>query len=117
MASRDEFKVSVVVPAYSRSGQLLRLLKSLEAQEKAPSYEVIIVDDCSVDDTEQTARAWTKEEHPFAASYIRLPQNEGPAKARKEVPRAESIGSYPGRLPVAHYQRRFSASSGHKEKH
>lgn len=81
---------SIVVPTYNQSALLLRLLKSLEALEERHRLEVIIVDDCSPDDTETVARAWCEGALPFPAKYLRLDKNSGPGRARNEGARAAS---------------------------
>ncbi|MBK9991692.1 MAG: glycosyltransferase [Verrucomicrobia bacterium] len=79
--------ISVVVPAYNRRDSVLLLLADLYRQEGV-SFEVIIVDDCSPDDT-------------VAAIQTRYPQvkvlrnavNSGPAVSRNQGVRA-ACGKY-----------------------
>lgn len=78
--------ISVVVPTRNRAERLRALLASLGGQE-APSFEVVVVDNASEDDTlsviaEADARADT---HVHA---IHLPQPMGPAVARNRGWRA-----------------------------
>ncbi len=47
--------ISVVIPSYNRKDCILRLLRDLFAQE-GPAFEVIVVDDCSPDDTVEAIR-------------------------------------------------------------
>jgi len=68
--------ISVVIPAYNRRDSVLQLLADVYRQE-AISFEVIVVDDCSPDDT-VTAIA---RQFP-AAKVLRNPVNSGPAVAR-----------------------------------
>ena len=82
MPDSNQIEASVVIPTYGHSDQLRRLLASLEQQEQAPPYEVLVVDDCSPDDTEEVVRAWIELPHPFTKRYLRMPKNGGPAKAR-----------------------------------
>lgn len=49
--------VSVIIPAYNAGGYLREALESVFAQDW-PSFEVIVVDDGSVDDTAEVARAF-----------------------------------------------------------
>ena len=73
--------LSVIVPAYNESlrlpATLVRLREYLEAAGEP--YEVIVVDDGSVDDTagaaEETARSWPQ------LCVIRLPSNQGKGAA------------------------------------
>lgn len=70
--------VSIVVPTYNRRDSLLRTLNSLKTQSlSADNYQVIIVDDGSVDGTD------TILEHsfPFSLCY-QYQANSGDAKAR-----------------------------------
>ena len=48
---------AVVVSTFNRSGLLPRLFVALEAQQDAPPFEVVIVDDASTDETPQVLRA------------------------------------------------------------
>lgn len=82
MARRKKPKVSIIVPTYNQSDKLRRLLESLEAMEGAPPFEVVIVNDCSPDDTERVVRDWTRQERAFPTEYLRLERNSGPATAR-----------------------------------
>jgi GT2 family glycosyltransferase len=47
--------ISVVIPSYNRKDCILRLLEDLRAQQGA-DFEVIVVDDCSPDDTVEVLR-------------------------------------------------------------
>jgi hypothetical protein len=57
-----------VVPAYNESGSVANVVRSL--RERAPRFDVIVVDDGSTDDTAQRARA-------AGAEVIKLPFNLG----------------------------------------
>lgn len=85
--------VSVVIPVHNQPDQLARLLASLDRQQDAPPFEVIIVDDCSTDDTFQIGQAWAQDR---AARCIRLPHNRGPAAAR-------NVGLRAAAAPVVAY--------------
>ena len=79
-------RASVIVPARDAEATLPRTLAALAAQELDEAYEVIVVDDGSVDDTAELARA--------APGPVRLIQQDplGPAAARNRGV-AESEGS------------------------
>jgi glycosyltransferase involved in cell wall biosynthesis len=66
--------VSVVIPAYNRAATIGEAVGSARAQTRAPR-EVIVVDDCSEDDTAEIAERG-------GARVIRLEQNRGCAFAR-----------------------------------
>src|SRR5688572_11998260 len=79
--------LSVVIPAYNRRDSVLQLISDIYRQEDV-SYEVIVVDDCSPDDT---VAAITRE-YP-AVKLLRNPVNGGPAVSRNRGIRAAS-GEY-----------------------
>lgn len=67
--------VSVVIPAYNAAGRIGRCLQALEVQTVArDTYEVIVVDDGSADDTASVAAA-------MGARVLRQ-ENQGPGSAR-----------------------------------
>lgn len=68
---------SIVIPTYNRVATLDRPLKSLEFQD-FKNFEIIIVDDCSTDETETFIRA---QNNP-CIKYIRLEKNQGPNVAK-----------------------------------
>lgn len=72
---------SVVVATYNRATRLPRLIDALEAQQGVGSFEVVIVDDCSTDDT------WSVLEKLVQSTSLplqiaRTQVNSGPASAR-----------------------------------
>lgn len=69
--------ISVVVPAYESAFCLPAVLHALEGQYHAQTFEVIVVDDNSSDDTAAVAA-----DHPIVSRVIRLPQRMGAATAR-----------------------------------
>jgi glycosyltransferase involved in cell wall biosynthesis len=73
-------KFSVIVPAYNSADTILFLLNSLSKQS-VNDFEVIVVDDCSQDNTPQIVRS-------FPYSLIQLAQNNGPAYCRNVGARA-----------------------------
>ena len=62
-------QVTVIVPAYNEGESLADTILSLKAQTTAP-YDIIVVDDCSTDDTDEVALR-------FGATVIRPPRNTG----------------------------------------
>lgn len=81
MAGRPP-KVSVVVPVYNDRVKLQRLLASFEALKDPDTFEVLIVDDASTDDTREAVTAWVTKGLPFAARLITMERNGGPGRAR-----------------------------------
>ena len=67
--------VSVIIPAYNRPDMVRRAVASALAQRPRPPAEVIVVDDCSVDDTGAAAAE-------AGARVIRHERNRGEAAAR-----------------------------------
>lgn len=71
---------SVVVPTYNRIDVLLRVLDSLSAQDDVPSFEVIVVNDGSRDDTVARVEAHrARITYPFT---FMTQENGGPGRAR-----------------------------------
>lgn len=77
-------KVSVVVPTYNRVKQLKNLLESISKINGNNLYEIIIVNDCSIDNTDKLVKKWISRSHPFKVKYFLMKNNGGPAKARNK---------------------------------
>lgn len=71
-------EISVVIPTFERPAILLRVLEALGAQEGAPPFEVLVVDDGSRDATAEGLRAFRP---PYPFRFFTQP-NLGPAAAR-----------------------------------
>ncbi len=82
MGISNSSKVSIIVPTYSQHSKLRRLLRSFDNLKDLLPYEIIVVDDCSPDDTPMVVKNWMNQEHSFRTQYVRLSENGGPAKAR-----------------------------------
>ncbi len=67
--------ISVVIPAYNRAALLPRAIASVRSQRPEPPAELIVVDDCSVDGTAETAEQ-------LGARVIRHERNLGESEAR-----------------------------------
>jgi len=80
--TRVSKSTSVIVPTFNRRRKLIRLLDSLDRLEGDYLREVIVVDDCSKDDTTPAVLQWIEGDHGFALKYLRMDVNEGPAIAR-----------------------------------
>lgn len=72
--------VSVVIPTHNSQSTIGRALNSVFEQTKCP-HEVIVVDDCSTDDTCSIVRAMTSIA-PCSIHLIVLDQNVGPSQTR-----------------------------------
>ena len=69
--------ISVIIPTYNTALLIERTIRSVLAQSRQ-DFEVLIVDDCSTDDTLDVVRK-------IADTRIRVfrqPENRGPAAAR-----------------------------------
>jgi glucosyl-dolichyl phosphate glucuronosyltransferase len=82
--------LSIVVPTFNRSGLLLRTLQSLAAQVGAPSYEVLVVDNNSSDDTRAVVAAFAREWPLVRYLFERRPgascaRNRGIAESRAAI--------------------------------
>ncbi len=75
-AALDAPSVSVVIPTHNRSSFLRQAIDSVLAQEHAPA-EVIVVDDCSTDDTPGVVASYGDR-----VTYVRSEQNIERAAAR-----------------------------------
>lgn len=73
----EELGVSVVIPTYNRAELLARSVESVQRQTYK-KWEIIIVDDCSTDDTEQMV----KEFEDYRIRYIRNKKNMGAGASR-----------------------------------
>ncbi|MDR3617282.1 MAG: glycosyltransferase [Candidatus Obscuribacterales bacterium] len=67
----DSVDVSIVVPSYKQNDFTLRCLKSLATHQSRYRFEVIVVDDCSPDDTEE------KLSHIVGLRYFKNSENMG----------------------------------------
>ena len=85
----EELGVSVVIPTYNRAELLARSVESVQRQTYR-KWEIIIVDDCSIDDTEQIVRDFGDNR----IRYIRNGKNLGAGASRNrgvELARYEYI--------------------------
>jgi glycosyltransferase involved in cell wall biosynthesis len=71
--------VSVVIPTHDRIDTLPEVLGALAAQQGAPAFEVIVVDDGSTDDTPRWLQSRPADDLPLR--WVRQ-ENRGPAAAR-----------------------------------
>ncbi len=71
-------EVSVVIPTYNRLDVLPEVVAALEAQEGAPPFELVVVDDGSSDGT----AAWLAGRRFAVPARVVTQENRGPAAAR-----------------------------------
>ena len=74
--------VSVIVPCYNAASYIECCLQGLERQAYC-DFDVILVDDCSNDETEEVIRQYGKRSS-LTLQYYRNEQNLGPAASRKK---------------------------------
>lgn len=74
---------SVAVPAYNASATIRRCLDSIASQTEK-SFEIVVVDDGSQDETSDTIDQWARQNTDVAILSLRRP-NGGPASARNEA--------------------------------
>lgn len=76
---------SIVIPLYNKAKYVCDTLASVVAQEKLP-FELIIVDDCSTDDSLKKVKAFLKKTparfESVRVEIIELKENRGPGYAR-----------------------------------
>jgi glycosyltransferase involved in cell wall biosynthesis len=86
---RDKICISVIVPFYNAEHDIERCLDVLSAQEFSRSFEIVLVDDGSTDNSRRIA-----ERHTCAnVKLFSLISNSGPAAARN-VGLNKSVGEY-----------------------
>lgn len=74
--------ISVIIPCFNSSKTIIRCLDSVVSQTYSP-LEVLVIDDCSKDDTLQVIEAYIqKTEIDFSINIIGLEKNGGPGVAR-----------------------------------
>lgn len=71
--------VSIIMPAYASAQQISTSIQSVVGQSYA-DWELIVVDDCSPDDTAEVVTEWAERDPRIR--LVRMPENSGPAGAR-----------------------------------
>lgn len=74
--------VSIITPTYNCGAFIGETIKSVLSQTYE-DWEMIIVDDCSTDDTENIVKEYTEKDD--RVRYYKLKKNSGPAVARNEA--------------------------------
>jgi len=83
-AEHGGLKISVLISTYKRSAYLVRLLNSIKIQQYN-NCEIIIVDDASCDETEETVKQYTKEYPNLNIIYYKNEHNAGASASRKRA--------------------------------
>lgn len=74
--------VSIIMPCYNKEKYIAETLASVEAQTYS-NWELVLIDDCSPDDTMGVARHYVESHHWPPENVIYLQQtNQGPSAAR-----------------------------------
>lgn len=81
----DNPLVTVYMPTHNRSDLLSRAIESVQAQTYS-NFELIIVDDCSTDNTEAVMQ--TYQDQDYRIKYIKNKQNLGACASRNKAIRA-----------------------------
>jgi len=76
-----QLPVTVIVPCHDSEATIENALDSIAAQTQPP-FEVIVVDDASVDSTPAVLKRCETRRWPFRLRTVRLPDNRGPGEAR-----------------------------------
>ncbi len=82
MSEDNRVLVSVIMPTYNCAEYISQSIESV-LQQTITDWEIQIVDDCSIDDTQKVLEPYL-EKYPNI-HYYRLPSNGGPAVARTEA--------------------------------
>lgn len=77
----EHFRYSIIMPLYNKADWLLRSLNSLLAQTYS-NFEMIIVDDCSTDDSLQIVRNFAAQHPNLDIKLINSAINQGPGACR-----------------------------------
>jgi glycosyltransferase involved in cell wall biosynthesis len=72
-------KLSVIVPAYNEEKTIWKVLDKLKSVELIGGFqkEIVIVNDCSSDNTEGVAKRFIEENPQMEVSYYRHEYNQG----------------------------------------
>ena len=82
MVNESEFKISVVIPAYNAENFIENTLNSIYCQTE-PVFEVIVIDDGSVDETFNTVNNYIKK-NSIDNLKLFVQKNSGPSVARNK---------------------------------
>ena len=83
--SEEQLRFSVVVPAYNEASYIGESLRSLQAQDFAGSYEIIVVDNNSTDGTGEIAASYGVKVVRELAPGVCQARQRGSSEARGEI--------------------------------
>ncbi|MBL4677778.1 MAG: glycosyltransferase family 2 protein, partial [Mucilaginibacter sp.] len=88
-------KLSIIIPAYNEGGTIHLILNKIKAVELIDDIqkEIIIVDDCSSDNTEQAVAAYRADNSGFDIRYFKHAYNKGKGAAL-HTGIAQATGAY-----------------------
>lgn len=89
----DTPELSIVVNAYNTERYIAACLRSIFALEEAPTMEVIVIDDCSTDGTEQVVRSFDDPRLIYLRNEVNLN-----AAASVNIAMAKARGRYIARI-------------------
>lgn len=90
----QEILISVVIPLYNGADHIIKCLNNLDKQDCSFPYEVLVVDDCSTDNSAILVENHMQEmQHKDMFRLIRLPKN-GRAGAARNIGVKSSRGDY-----------------------
>ena len=75
----DNWRISVIIPAYNAEGTILHTLEALERQTRK-DFEVIVIDDGSTDGSAELVRQFSQQSR-LPIKFVHQ-ENSGPARAR-----------------------------------
>ena len=84
-------KISVIIPTYNRANLLPRAIESV-LKQTFTNFELIIVDDCSIDNTTEVVKEFLKKDKRI--KYIRLNKNSGSAAYPRNIGIQRASGEY-----------------------
>lgn len=88
-------KLSIIIPAYNEGGTIHLILNKIKAVELVDNIqkEIIIVDDCSTDNTEQAVAGYQAQHPDIDIKYLKHPLNRGKGAAL-HTGIAQATGNY-----------------------
>lgn len=83
----DELKISIAISTRNRSALLMRLVGSIVLQDYS-NYEIVIVDDASIDDTEEVIERFMRANPSVTVKYYRNSQNLNASASKRRAYKA-----------------------------